>query len=174
MTTTIQFLGADRQVTGSKHLLEVNGKRILLDCGMVQGPRRLANKLNRQLPLAPTEVDAVLVSHAHIDHSGSLPRLVKLGYRGPIYGTQATCDLMGILLPDSAHIQESDAKYLKKHGKDFEPAYDMRDVERTMEQVQGVPYREPIPICPGVEATFLEAGHILGSAQVVLDIQDGN
>lgn len=174
MTVTLEFLGANRQVTGSKHLLTVNGRRILLDCGMVQGPRRLADRLNRNLPLAPSKVDAVVLSHAHIDHSGSLPRLVKLGFKGPIYCTDATKDLLGILLPDSAHIQSSDARYLRKHGRSFEPAYDMEDVDRTMKRTEGLPYRTKTRICPEVEVTFLDAGHILGSAQVILDIQDGS
>ncbi len=173
MTITIEFLGANRQVTGSKHLLTVNGRRILLECGMMQGPRRLSNKLNRNLPLAPKKIDAVVLSHAHIDHSGSLPRLVKLGYRGNIHCTEATKDLLGILLPDSAHIQASDARYLKKRGLAFEPAYDMEDVERTLKQTQGANYYQPIQVCPEVQVTFLDAGHILGSAQVVLDIDDG-
>ena len=174
MTITLEFLGAARHVTGSKHLLTVNGTQILLDCGMVQGPRRLADKLNRHLPLAPTKVDAVVLSHAHIDHSGSLPRLVKLGYKGPIYCTEATRDLLGILLPDSAHIQSSDARYLHKHGRSFEPAYDMEDVQHTLKQTQGTPYHKKIQICPEVQVTFLDAGHILGSAQIILDVQDGD
>ncbi len=173
MTVSLQFLGAARQVTGSKHLLTVNGHRILLDCGMVQGPRKLSDKLNRELPLTPEGVDAVLLSHAHIDHSGSLPRLVKLGYKGPIHCTHATGDLLGILLPDSAHLQASDARYLRKHGRGFEPPYDMADVEQTLARVQGADYGEGIDVCPGVRAHFLDAGHILGSAQVVIDIEDG-
>ena len=147
MTITLQFLGAARQVTGSKHLLTVNEHRILLDCGMVQGPRRLANKLNTLLPLRAPEIDAVVLSHAHIDHSGSLPRLVKLGYQGPIHCTHATRDLLGILLPDSAHLQTSDARYLHKRGHRFEPAYDMEDVEKTLKRVEGLGYGETVQVC---------------------------
>ena len=173
MTITLQFLGAARQVTGSKHLLTVNGRRILLDCGMVQGPRRLANKLNSQLPFCASEIDAVVLSHAHIDHSGSLPLLVKLGYRGSIHCTSATRDLLEILLLDSAHLQASDARYLKKRGHHFEPPYDSADVEKTLKQVEGLGYDEPVQVCPGVKATLIDAGHILGSAQVILDVDDG-
>ena len=173
MTITIQFLGAARQVTGSKHLLTVNDKQVLLDCGMVQGPRRLANKLNTHLPLLPKKVDAVVLSHAHIDHSGSLPRLVKLGFRGKIHCTYGTRDLCEILLVDSAHIQTSDARYLRKKGRDFEPAYEFADVEQTLKQMKGVSYHQQVEVCKGVKATFLDAGHILGSAQIILDIDDG-
>ena len=174
MTVSLQFLGAARQVTGSKHLLCVNDQRVLLDCGMVQGPRRLANRLNRELPFEAQSIDAVVLSHAHVDHSGSLPRLAKLGFGGRIHCTPATRDLLGLLLPDSARIQASDARYLKKHGHDFEPAYDMADVERALELTQCTRYGKTFDVCPGVRATFLDAGHIIGSAQVVLDVDDGS
>lgn len=173
MTISLQFLGAARQVTGSKHLLSVNDRHILLDCGMVQGPRRLANKLNTHLSLDSKSIDAVLLSHAHIDHSGSLPRLVKLGFRGPIHCTHATRDLLEILLPDSAHIQNSDARYLKKRGHEYEPAYDMVDVEKTLKQVATCDYHEWIQVCPEVRAKFIDAGHILGSAQILIEVDDG-
>lgn len=173
MTISLQFLGAARQVTGSRHLLTVNEHRVLLDCGMVQGPRRLANALNTRLPFSAREVDAVVLSHAHVDHSGSLPRLVKLGFEGSVHCTHATCDLLGILLPDSAHLQASDARHLRKRGHRFEPAYDMADVERTLARLAGVEYGTTVQVCPGVRATFLDAGHIVGSAQVVLDVDDG-
>ncbi len=173
MTITLQFMGAARQVTGSKHLLTVNDRHILLDCGMVQGPRRLANKLNTNLSLDSKSIDAVLLSHAHIDHSGSLPRLVKLGFRGPIHCTHATRDLLEILLPDSAHIQNSDARYLKKRGHEYEPAYDMVDVEKSLKQVKTCDYYEWIQVCPEVRASFIDAGHILGSAQIIIEVDDG-
>ena len=173
MTITLQFLGAARHVTGSKHLLTVNDRRILLDCGMVQGPRRIANQLNREVRVDPKTLDAVVLSHAHIDHSGSLPRLVKLGYSGPIHCTPATRDLLEILLPDSANIQESDARHLEKRGQHFEPPYDSADVEATLKLPSCAAYHEPFQVCPEVRATFIDAGHILGSAQVVLDVDDG-
>ncbi len=173
MAISLEFLGANRQVTGSKHLLKVNDKRILIECGMVQGPRRLANRLNRELPFSAESIDAVLLSHAHIDHSGSLPRLVRKGYSGSIHCTEATADLLGILLPDSAHIQASDSRYLRKKGRAFPPAYEMKDAEDTLDLLRRHPYGESVEVCPGVQATFLEAGHILGSAQIVLDVDDG-
>ena len=173
MTITLEFFGAAREVTGSKHLLTVNDRRVLLDCGMVQGPRRLANRLNRSLPFSPKAIDAVVLSHAHVDHSGSLPRLVKLGYPGRIHCTPATADLLGILLPDSAHIQEADARYLAKRGHAFEPAYDGADVKRTLKQVERERYDEWFDVCPGVRAKLIDAGHIIGSAQVVLEVDDG-
>lgn len=172
MTPQLKFAGAARQVTGSKHLLTTATRSILLDCGMVQGPRRLANRLNREFPPELLDVDAVVLSHAHVDHSGSLPRLVRLGYRGPIYCTPATRDLLSILLPDSAHIQSSDARYLRKQGHSFEPAYDAQDVERTLGLIECVEYREEYSLFPEVKLRFLDAGHILGSAQVVLDVYD--
>ncbi|MFT7465453.1 MAG: metallo-beta-lactamase family protein [Pseudohongiellaceae bacterium] len=173
MTIALQFLGAARHVTGSKHLLTVNGKGILLDCGMVQGPRRMADKANRTLPFSVGEIDAVVLSHAHIDHSGSLPKLVKDGYSGPIHCTEPTADMLEIMLADSAYIQFSDARHLGRRGIDFEPIYDQDDVAATLTQVVGKPYHESFEVLPGVRVTFLDAGHILGSALVVLDVDDG-
>jgi metallo-beta-lactamase family protein len=177
MTIAIEFFGAARHVTGSKHLLHIGDRRLLLDCGMVQGPRSMANRRNRDLGgLDVDRVDAVVLSHAHIDHSGSLPRLVKLGYRGAIHCTEATKDLLGAMLPDSANIQESDARYLRKRGHapgDVEPAYTQEDVEATLRQTQGHDYHERIEVLPHVFATFFDAGHILGSAIVLIEIEDG-
>ena len=173
MAITLQFIGAARYVTGSKHLIIVNDKRILLDCGMVQGPRKIANRANQNLALDAESIDVVVLSHAHIDHSGSLPRLVKLGFEGSIYCTEPTKDLLGVLLPDSAHIQSQDARYLKKKGHVFEPPYDLQDVEKTLKRVHEVPYYKTFEVCPGVTVQFLDAGHILGSAFVVIDVDDG-
>lgn len=169
MTLSLTFLGAARHVTGTKHLLTVGDKKVLLDCGMVQGPRKIADRVNRQLPIHGPEVDAVVLSHAHIDHCGSLPRLVKDGFRGPIWCTRATRDMLRMMLTDSAHIQAQDAKHLKKRGHDFEPAYDQDDVERTLRQVRAVDYHEHFDVVPGLRVHFLDAGHILGAAIVVLD-----
>lgn len=169
----MQFLGAARYTTGSKHLLEVNDKRILLDCGMVQGPRKIAERANRDLPLDAESVDAVVLSHAHIDHSGMLPRLVKMGFDGPIHMTDGTKSLIELLLFDSAHIQRSDARHLAKRGHHFEPYYDDDDVEDTLKQSVGHPYHTTFEVLPGVRVTFLDAGHILGSAIVVVDVDDG-
>ncbi len=173
MPVSLQFLGAARYVTGSKHLVEVDGKRILLDCGMVQGPRAISDKLNRALPVDARALDAVVLSHAHIDHSGSLPRLVKLGYDGAIHCTPATADLASLLLEDSAAIQAQDAEHLARHGQAFEPFYGAADVERTRRQFRRHSYGEPFEVLPGIEGEFHDAGHILGSAMVVLRVQDG-
>lgn len=168
---SLRFLGAARHVTGTKHLLRVDGEGILLDCGMVQGPRKIANRLNRELAVRPGDVDAVVLSHAHVDHSGSLPRLVKLGFRGAIHCTEATADLAEILLQDSARIQAGDARYLSKKGQRFDPPYEIEDVERTVRAFRAHPYREPFEVLDGVTCEYFDAGHILGSAMVVLEIK---
>jgi metallo-beta-lactamase family protein len=173
MTIALQFLGAARHVTGTKHLVEVNEKRLLLDCGLVQGPRKVADKANRNLAVRGREVDALVLSHAHIDHCGALPRLVKDGYSGPIFCTEATADMLAMMLSDSAHIQAQDARHLRKRGHDVEPLYDQEDVEKTLRLVRGVPYHEEFEALPEVRVSFLDAGHILGSAIVVLDIDSG-
>lgn len=173
MSVELHFLGAARTVTGSKHLLVVNERRILLECGLYQGRRETAHKVNREMPVDPDTLDAVVLSHAHIDHSGALPRLVKLGYRGPIHCTEATRDLSELLLRDSAFIQAQDAAHLARRGQHFEPYYDPEDVERTLKQLRGVPYHQEVEVVPGVKVHFLDAGHILGAAIVVLDVDDG-
>lgn len=173
MTLALTFLGAARHVTGSKHLLTIGGSRVLLDCGMVQGPRQIADRMNRDLPINGSEVDAVVLSHAHVDHCGSLPRLVKLGFRGPIWCTRATKDMMALILTDSAHIQAQDARHLAKRGHAFEPAYGQEDVDATLRQVRAVDYEQTADVLPGLRVTFLEAGHILGAAIVVLDADAG-
>lgn len=170
---SLQFLGAARHVTGSKHLLTAGKSRILLDCGLVQGPRRLTNQLNRNLPVEGSTVDAVVLSHAHIDHCGALPRLVKDGFRGPIWCTEATADLLRLMLLDSAHIQAQDARYLRKRGHDVEPLYEIEDVERTLRLVHPVPYHQNFTVSDTVRCEFLDAGHILGAAIVVLDCNAG-
>jgi metallo-beta-lactamase family protein len=174
MAISLQFIGAARHVTGSKHLLTVNDKNVLLDCGMVQGPRKVAAKANQSLGLDAKSIDAVVLSHGHIDHSGSLPRLVKLGFRGHIHCTEPTQDLIEILLADSAHIQAQDARYLSKKGHRFEPPYDVEDVAMTLKQVRAVPYYKSFDVCEGVRVEYLDAGHILGSAFVILDVDDGD
>lgn len=173
----IQFWGAARTVTGSMHLLEVNGHKLLLDCGLYQGRRKEAFELNRNLPFDAREIDAVILSHAHIDHSGNLPSLVKSGFTGTIYATSATRDLDAYMLLDSAHIQESDVAYVNKRrarqGKRlFEPLYTRRDATDTLTHFATVEYRRPFEPVPGVQAHFRDAGHILGSAIVVLDIDE--
>ena len=166
----ITFAGAAREVTGSCHLLHVNGHTVALDCGMFQGKRQETAEKNRRLPIPIEDLDAVVLSHAHIDHSGRLPFLVAEGYSQTIWATSATRDLSAVMLADSAHIQERDAEFLAKHRKDFvEPLYGIRHAVRTMELMVGVPYNKPFDVVPGVRATYVDAGHILGSASVLLD-----
>ncbi len=169
MTLSLTFLGAAQYVTGSKHLLTVGERRILLDCGLVQGPRKIADEQNRNLPIAGGEVDAVVLSHAHIDHCGALPRLVRDGFQGPIWCTRATGDLLRLMLTDSAHIQAQDAQHLRKRGHDVQPLYDQDDVERTLRLVRTVDYHQVFDVVPGLRVHFLDAGHILGAGIVVMD-----
>ena len=174
----LTFLGAAQTVTGSMHLVETGGRRILLDCGLYQGRRREANERNRNLPLRAREVDAVVLSHAHIDHSGSLPNLIKNGFEGTIFSTPATRDLCAVMLRDAAFIQQQDAAYINRRNERegvsdrVEPIYTQEDALKAMEHFVSVSYRRPITVCDGVTATFLDAGHVLGSAIVVLDIRE--
>lgn len=171
----IEFVGAAREVTGSCHILRVAGKTVLLDCGLFQGKRSDSNEKNRRLPLPVDEIDAIVLSHAHIDHAGRLPFLVRYGYNGTIWCTPATRDLSAVMLADSAHIQEKDAEFLARRGKaHVDPLYALRHTVRTIELMVGVPYHRPFDVVPGVRATFVDAGHILGSASVILDcVEDG-
>ena len=173
----ITFHGAAQTVTGSQHLLEVNGKRLLLECGLHQGRRKEAIKRNRNFPFNPLKIDAVLLSHAHIDHSGNLPHLVKKGYRGPIYTTDATAHLANIMLIDSGHIHESDAEYLNKKRarrgeKPVEPLYTIEDASQVAQYFECQPYDHLFEVAPGVRAQLVEAGHILGSAAIALEIEE--
>jgi metallo-beta-lactamase family protein len=173
MDVALRFLGAARHVTGTKHLIEFGDKRILLDCGMVQGPRKMSNAANLDLGLDARSIDAVVLSHAHIDHSGSLPRLVKLGFEGTIHATEATVDLASILLADSAYLQSQDAKHLAKRGIVFEPPYDEHDVARALRRFQRHGYHESFEVLPGVQCEYYDAGHIIGAAMVVLTLESG-
>lgn len=167
----LTFFGASGEVTGSMYLLEVAGKRLLLDCGMFQGRRDESRRKNENFPLRPGDVDAIILSHAHIDHAGRLPILRKLGYRGPIYCTSATKDLCAIMLADAGFIQEKDWHFLSKRGRATTPAplYTAEDGAAVPETMVGVPYDRPTEILPGIRLTFVDAGHILGSASVVLE-----
>ncbi len=183
MAINITFHGAAGMVTGSKHLLEIPGKngeitRLLLDCGMFQGEGPQSDEKNRRFGFDPKSIDALVLSHAHIDHSGLIPRLVREGFSGPIYATPATRDLCTIMLEDSARIQESDfesdLRRAKKQGrapKEVEPLYVVGDVAPALGLIQGVDYNEPFEVLPGVKLTFTDAGHILGSACVHLAIE---
>ena len=173
----LKFYGAARTVTGSMHLLEVGPHKILLDCGLYQGKRKESYTRNRNFPFLPTDIDAVILSHAHIDHSGNLPNLVKQGYQGPIYTTHATAHLDNIMLLDSGYIHEKDAEYLNKKllkkGKPaIEPLYTKEDAARVAPLFRGLKYEEAFQPVPGVSAFLVDAGHILGSAAVVLDIEE--
>lgn len=174
----LKFCGAAGTTTGSQHLLEVNGRRILLDCGLYQGRRNDQYEVNCCFPhFDPKSVDVVVLSHAHIDHSGNLPNLTSKGFEGNIYATFATRDLCQVMLADSARIQQSDAhwmnKKLKKQGEPLvEPLYTPRDAELCLRQFVNMGYNRKMLIAPGVELTFIDAGHILGSAQIVLDVVD--
>ncbi|MBK6611573.1 MAG: MBL fold metallo-hydrolase [Chitinophagales bacterium] len=175
----IKFCGAAREVTGSSHLLILdNGYTILLDCGLYQGQDEDLQNLNRSWHFKPYEIDCVVLSHAHIDHCGRLPMLVRDGFKGNIYCTHATRDLCAILLLDSAKIQERDTEYSKRHKKqsggettDDEPLYTEQDVRRAMQQFITLPYERPFNICSEVKVMFRDNGHILGSASVTLKIE---
>ena len=174
----LKFCGAAGTTTGSQHLLEINGKRILLDCGLYQGSRKLAYDVNCCFPhFDPASIDVVILSHAHIDHSGNLPNLSVKGFTGNIYATHATRDLCQIMLADCARIQENDIEWLNKHRKreGLEPAtltYTEQDAERCLRQFVTVSYDRPMLVADGVVVTFIDAGHILGSAQILLEVED--
>jgi metallo-beta-lactamase family protein len=171
----LTFWGAAGQVTGSMHLLEAAGARILLDAGLFQGSRVQAHELNAHLSFDPRRIDAVVVSHAHIDHTGRLPLLVHQGFHGPIYATPATRDLSAVMLPDAAHIQEKDAEFLLKRGKagpGSAPLYNLADAVAVQELMVGVPYRRILHLRKNLAVEFTEAGHILGSASVDLRLTE--
>jgi metallo-beta-lactamase family protein len=166
----IEFAGAAREVTGSCHILRVNGKTILLDCGLFQGHRGEADAKNRSLPCPIELIDAVVLSHAHLDHAGRLPFLVSHGFTKTIHATKATADLCAIMLADSAHIQESDFAFLSRHGREVNPPlYGVRDAARAEELMERHAYEEWFDVCDGVRARYVDAGHILGSASVVIE-----
>jgi metallo-beta-lactamase family protein len=173
---TVTFWGAARGVTGSMHQVDACGCTLLLDCGLFQGHRAESYQRNREFPFKAKAVDAVLLSHAHLDHCGNLPNLVRQGFTGPIYCTPATRALTGVMLGDAAKIQEEDAAYLNRKRASgepkIEPLYDGRDVYRTLLQLKAVPYEKVIEVAPGLEARFVDAGHLLGSAMISLHAGD--
>jgi metallo-beta-lactamase family protein len=171
----IQFIGGARTVTGSQHLLTINGKKILLECGLFQGRRNETYEKNKNFHFDPKEIDALILSHAHIDHSGNIPNLVKHGFDGTIYATPATVDLCDIMLKDSAHLQQRDVEWLNKKKRDHAPAealYTLEDVEGALTNFTEVEYNTATEIFPGIILTFQDAGHILGSASILLEIEE--
>ena len=173
----ITFLGAAGTVTGSKYLLEVEGKRLLVDCGLFEGPKELKQRNWDKCPVDPATIDWVLLTHAHIDHTGYLPRLVRNGYRGPIYANAATHELCGVLLPDSAHLQEEDALYATKKGytnhKPPLPLYTVAEAQTTLTQFREIPSNDPFTISPQFSVRPHDAGHILGATWLELTITEG-
>ncbi len=173
----LHIFGAARTVTGSMFLLEYEGHKLLLDCGMFQGKRDETYQVNLNFPFKPEEIDAMILSHAHIDHSGNIPNLVRQGYKGWIYATNASVDLADIMLRDSGHIQESDVKYVNKKRRQkglpaMEPLYTQRDAIEALPQFRSVWYKQAFEPIPGVTARLYDAGHILGSSAVALDYQE--
>lgn len=177
MTSRITFLGGAGTVTGSKYLIEVSGRRILVDCGLFQGLKQLRLRNWERLPVDPASIDAVVLTHAHLDHSGYVPLLVKNGFKGAIISTEATADLCKILLPDSGHLQEMDAEFANRYGfskhKPALPLYTEHDARRSLERFRPVSFLKSIDVVSGVKTTFLPAGHILGASIVSLALADG-
>lgn len=175
----VEFYGAAEGVTGSLHRIHANDADVLLDCGLFQGHREEANQRNRELPCWAVQAHCLVLSHAHIDHSGNTPGLVRRGFRGNIFSTPSTRDLCSVMLRDSAMIQEQDAAYLNKklarsgdHQR-IEPLYGVEDAQQAVSQMVSLPFHRPMAIAPGVTLTFHNAGHVLGSALVQLDIEEG-
>jgi metallo-beta-lactamase family protein len=174
--TTLQFLGAAGTVTGSKYVLEAHGSRLMIDCGLFQGPKELRLRNWESLAVKPASITWALLTHAHIDHSGYLPRLVRDGFTGPVYATTATADLLKILLPDSAKLQEEDAEYANRKGFSKHhpalPLYTEQDAVAALKLVQRVSYNENVPINKFLNARFIPAGHILGSSFIEVQIAE--
>ena len=173
---SLTFLGAARTVTGSKHLLEVDGQRILFDCGLFQGLKELRLRNWSPLPIPPETIDAVVLTHAHIDHSGWLPRLVAQGFKGPVYCTGGTLDLCRLVLPDAAHLQEEDAKFANKRGFSKHhpalPLYTEEDAAEALSRFRVADFGKKIEVVKGIEIEFINAGHLLGSSYVLVTRTD--
>ena len=173
---TLTFLGAARTVTGSKHFLEVDGRRVLIDCGLFQGLKELRLRNWSPMPMPPETIDCVVLTHAHIDHCGWLPRLVSQGFKGPIYCTAGTADLCGLVLPDAAHLQEEDAKFANQRGYSKHqpalPLYTEADAAEALSRLRPSPFGKKVPIADGFDVEFINAGHLLGSSYVKLTRSD--
>jgi metallo-beta-lactamase family protein len=169
----LEFFGAAAEVTGSCHILHIAGRRVLLDCGLIQGSRKDEERNRDPFPFDAAKIDAVVLSHAHLDHCGRLPLLVKRGFRGPVYAQEASCELVAILLADAAHLAERDAEYQsRKTGKRIKPLYTFEEGERVIRQMRGKKYRQVFEVVEGVKVRFQDAGHILGSCVVELWLEE--
>jgi metallo-beta-lactamase family protein len=175
---TLTFLGAARTVTGSRYLLEAEGRRILVDCGLFQGLKDLRLRNWAPLPVPPATIDAVVLTHAHIDHSGWLPRLVAQGFAGAVYSTGGTLDLCGLVLPDAARLQEEDAKFANQRGFSKHhpalPLYTEADAAEALSRFRTAPYGKKVEVVPGIKVEFINAGHLLGSSYVLVTRRDGS
>ncbi len=175
---TLTFLGAARTVTGSKYLLEVDGRRILVDCGLFQGLKELRQRNWAAFPVDPNSIEAVVLTHAHIDHTGLLPRLVASGFKGPVYCTVGTQDLCTLVLPDAGKLQEEEAKFANRGGFSKHspalPLFTEADAHQALTQLQTMPFAQPFEIVPGLRAEFINAGHLLGSSFVRISRADGS
>ena len=173
---TLTFIGGAQTVTGSKTLLETAAGRVLIDCGLFQGPKHLRLQNWAPFPVPPESIDAVVLTHAHIDHCGFIPRLVKEGFRGPIHCTEGTRKLAGIVLPDSGYLQEEEADFANRHGSSKHhpalPLYTKADAMACLDQFETVAFDHPRRVLPDVEATWRRAGHILGAASIGLHLID--
>jgi metallo-beta-lactamase family protein len=171
---SLRFLGAAGTVTGSRYLVEAGQRRILVDCGLFQGFKQLRRRNRKPFPVRPSMIDTVLLTHAHLDHSGYIPALVRAGFQGKVICTEATRELCGLILPDSGHIQEEEARYARRKGyskhKNPTPLYTVKDAEAALERFQTVDFDEPVDLGDGLSATFIPAGHLLGAAQIRLSI----
>ena len=172
----IEFYGAAGMVTGSCHILRVNGHQVLLDCGLIQGGRKAESRNRDPFPFDPARIDAVILSHAHLDHSGRLPLLVQRGFKGPVFTQNATRDLCDILLADAASLAERDAEYhnrkrRRNNDEEMQPLFTRQDADAAVARMTGLRYRETREILPGIRLTYRDAGHILGSCIVALDLE---
>lgn len=173
-TPTLRFLGATGTVTGSRYLLEAEGRRILVDCGLFQGYKQLRLRNRRPFPVRPHSIDTVLLTHAHLDHSGYIPALIRAGFEGRVICTESTAQLCGLILPDSGHLQEEEAKYARRkkysdHARPT-PLYTLKDAQAALGRFKSVPFSKPVDLGNGITAEFLPAGHLLGAAQIRVNI----
>lgn len=175
---SLTFLGASGGVTGSKYLLASDCARILIDCGMFQGQREEEALNWEALPVDPASVQAVVLTHAHLDHTGYLPRWIRLGYTGPVFCTHGTADLCAIMLPDAGFLQEEEAQHANRHGwsrhRPAEPLFTLLDAQRALRQLHPVAYHQPIEVAPGMRVSFQPAGHIIGSASLTIEVEDSH